>query len=144
MLVSRKETIKDSGPVSTLDFKHRFTEFCYPCREMKGLAYILISCLLFLGTESLRETFHFPGNNADIVCESDCCGCHEDQGNKSCDEDHDCESDCNCCHHFQITALEYKYLEVPGATVQSYHFGHYLNSYSYQYTDNFLQPPRFA
>lgn len=113
---------------------------------MKGLAYILISCLLFLGTEHLPEVFQLPGSEADIACETDCCGCQEDhpQRNNTCDDDHDCESDCNCCHHFQITALEYSYLEVPGATVESYHYGNYLNSYSYEYTDNFLQPPRFA
>jgi hypothetical protein len=33
---------------------------------------------------------------------------------------------------------------VTGVVVQSYHYGLYMNSYTFEYSANFLQPPRFG
>jgi hypothetical protein len=44
--------------------------------------------------------------------------------------------------HF--TALVYDFMEVDGITVQSFHYGNYENTYSFEYLDDFLQPPRKA
>lgn len=113
---------------------------------MKGIAIILTGCLLFLGSEHLRETYQLPGQAVDIACGSDCCDADDDHhsGEEPCDGDHDCLPGCNCSCHFHITAITFMFMELPGSVVQSYHYGHYMNSYTFEYTDNFLQPPRFG
>lgn len=119
---------------------------------MKGIAIILTFCLLMLGAGNLRYAFLFPDQGMEMACSSACC--HGDDKHNSeneacdekeaCDADHQCLPACDCCCQFQITATEYNYQEVPGITVQSFHYGNYRNSYTFEYTVRFLHPPRFS
>ena len=113
---------------------------------MKGIAIILAAFMLLLNFENLRETFQFPGDSAEMACCSDSCSPDEDHhdSKEPCDGDHDCLPGCDCSCQFQITAITYNFIELSGVVVQSYHYGHYMNSYSYEYSDDFLQPPRFG
>ena len=117
---------------------------------MKGIAIILAAFMLLLNFENLRETLQFPEDSAEMACysdsSSDCCSADENHhdSEEPCDGDHDCLPGCDCSCQFQITAITYSFLELSGVAVQSYHYGHYMNSYSYEYSDNFLHPPRFG
>jgi hypothetical protein len=113
---------------------------------MKGIAFILISSILILGTEHLWDRIQLSAESA--VMES-CCGCcntQDDNQNEKvpCGEDHDCLPGCDCMKPFQLTGIKYSLMEESGTVVLSYHYGHYINSYSYEYSDSFLQPPRLV
>ena len=109
---------------------------------MKGIAIILTSCMLLLSIGNLLENIQLSGENAEICC----CASEEDQhdSNEPCDTDQDCPPTCDCSSQFQITAIAYNFMEVTGVTVQSYHYVRYTNSYTFEYSDNFLHPPRFG
>ena len=117
---------------------------------MKGIAIILTGCMLFLSVGNLLGNFQFSGETAVIECCSDgcsgCCNADEDQqdSNEPCDTEQECPPACDCSFQYQITAITYSFIELTGAVVQSYHYGHYVNSYTFEYIDNFLQPPRFG
>jgi len=117
---------------------------------MKGIALILVGCMLLLSSENLLAGFHFHVETAEMSCctDHDSASCvpeadHPD-GKEPCKGDHDCLPGCDCSCHYQITALTYTFIEIAGTVVHSYHYGKYVNTYSYEYSDNFLQPPRFA
>lgn len=79
-------------------------------------------------------------------CGSDCCtpdNNHKDS-KEPCSGEQDCPPDCDCSNQYQITAITYSFLELTGVVVQSYHYGHYMNGYTFEYSKNFLQPPRFG
>ena len=115
---------------------------------MKGIAVILTTCMLFLNAGHLLETLQFPAENAAMEwcadCSSDCCDTDETQEDQknSCHGDQPCMPGCACSCDFQLTALVYSFMELDGVEVQSYHFGNYLNTYSFEYSSDFLQPPR--
>jgi hypothetical protein len=108
---------------------------------MKGIAIILAGCMLFLNLGNLRENFQFSVEAAGMECCADSCAdCCDTEG----DSDKDCPPTCDCSNQFQITAIAYHFMEVTGITVQSYHYGNYVNSYTFEYSADFLQPPRFG
>ena len=108
---------------------------------MKGIAIILAGCMLFLNLGNLRENFQFSLEAAGMECCADSCAdCCDTEG----DADKDCPPTCDCSNQFQITAIAYHFMEVTGITVQSYHYGNYVNSYTFEYSADFLQPPRFG
>jgi len=117
---------------------------------MKGIALILSFCMLFLSTGNFMELHQFPQDGSEMACcsdnSSDCCAPDKDNHNSKepCKGDHDCLPGCDCSCQFQITAITYSFLELTGVVVQSYHYGHYVNSYSFEFSGDFLQPPRFA
>ncbi len=117
---------------------------------MKGLAIILTACILLLNVEILMDNFQLSGETVAMeCCSGNCSGCcdpegeqHEDQA--PCEPDQDCAPGCDCSSQYQISAITYRFMELSGAMVQSYHYGHYMNNYTFQYSANFLQPPRFG
>jgi hypothetical protein len=117
---------------------------------MKVVAGILAAFMLFLGSERLLETIQLPGDTAEMSCcpdcSSGCCSPDEDQHNSKepCDEEQECPPGCDCSFQFQITAITYSFMEFTGVVVQSFHYGHYVNSYSFEYSEDFLHPPRFG
>ncbi len=117
---------------------------------MKGLAIILTACLLLLNVENLMENFQLSGETVAMECCSDnCSGCcdaegEHHEGQAPCEPDQDCAPGCDCSSQFQLTALVYSFMESSGATVQSYLYVRYMNTYSFEYSDDFLQPPRFS
>jgi len=117
---------------------------------MKGIAIILMGCMFFLNAGNLLGNIYFPGEAVVMdCCSDDCSGCwdsDEDQqdNREPCDTEEECPSSCDCSYQYQITAISYSFIELSGATVQSYHYGHYVNSYSFEFIHNFLQPPRFV
>jgi len=117
---------------------------------MKATAIILVGCMLFLNIGNLLETFQLPGESTEMCCCADscsgCCDSEEDQhdSQEPCDTDQDCLPGCDCSSQFQITAISYNFMELSGVVVQSYHYVRYMNTYTYEYSDNFLQPPRFG
>jgi len=113
---------------------------------MKGIAIILAGCMLFLNLGNLRENFQFSGEIAGLECCSGCCDAEGDQHDDKapCDSEEDCLPDCDCSYQYQITAITYNFMELTGVVVQSYHYGLYMNSYTFEYSVNFLQPPRFG
>jgi len=113
---------------------------------MKGIAIILLGCLLFMSSENLWANFQLPGEAAPMECCSDSCEPEEarkDSG-EPCQGEHDCLPGCDCSCQYQITAITYSFLELSGTVVQSYHYGHYSNTYFFEFTEDFLQPPRFG
>ena len=117
---------------------------------MKGIAIILAGCMLFLNIGNLLGNIQLPGENTEICCYansfSGCCDSEEEQrdSNEPCDTDQDCSPACDCTSQFQITAIAYSFMESNSVTVQSYHYVRYMNTYSFEYSDNFLHPPRFG
>ena len=107
---------------------------------MKGIAIILTTCMLFLNAGHLLETLQFPAENAAM----ECCATDEkpEDQKSSCHGDQPCMPGCACSCDFQLTALVYSFMELDGVMVQSYHYGNYLNTYSFEYSSDFLQPPR--
>ncbi|MEA3460372.1 MAG: hypothetical protein U9R49_00745 [Bacteroidota bacterium] len=117
---------------------------------MKGIALILVGCMLLLSSENLLAGFQFPVEAAEMSCcmdhSSDSCDTEADHpdGRQPCDGDHDCLPGCDCSCQYQISAITYSFIEVSGTVVHSYHYGQYVNTYSFEYSDDFLQPPRFG
>ena len=117
---------------------------------MKTIAIILTGCMLMLNAGHLLETMHAPVEVAAAEsctdCASSCCDAEEkpQESDKSCHGDSPCTPGCACSCDFQLSALVYNFLELDGTVVQSYHYGNYLNTYSFEYSDDFLQPPRKA
>jgi hypothetical protein len=111
---------------------------------MKWIAIILAACVLFLNIENLLENFQFQGEIAGLECCSGCCDAEGDQHDDKapCDSEEDCMPDCACSYQYQITAITCNLIEVTGVVVQSYHYGLYMNSYTFEYSANFPQPPR--
>jgi hypothetical protein len=117
---------------------------------MKATAIILVGCMLLLSIGNLLDNIKLAGENTEMCCCADsssgCCDSEEDQhdSNVPCNADQDCPPTCDCSSQFQITALAYSFMESSGVTVQSYHYIRYMNTYSFEYSDNFLHPPRFG
>ena len=117
---------------------------------MKGIAIILAGCMLFLNIGNLLENIQLPGENTKMCLCADscstCCDPEEDHhdSNEPCNADKDCPPACDCSSQFQLTALAYSFMESSGVTVQSYHYVRYMNTYSFEFSDNFLHPPRFG
>jgi hypothetical protein len=117
---------------------------------MKGIAIILSACLLLLNLENLRETVLSHGNASEMACCADgqpCC-CSPDMDpphtKEHCDGEFDSLPCCTCSCQFQITAISHNSMELSGVVVRSFHYGHHLESYFFEYADDFLQPPRFG
>ena len=117
---------------------------------MKGIAIILAGCMFFLNIGNLLANSQLPGENTEMCCCTDsgsgCCDSEEYQrdSKEPCDADQDCLPDCDCSSQFQLTALAYSFMQLNGVTVQSYHYFGYMNTYTFEYSDNFLHPPRFG
>lgn len=119
---------------------------------MKIIASILAVCVLLLNTGNLLENMH-SHDHAEIALmescsdqDSSCCDTeekHQDH-NLPCNADHDCTTGCNCSCGLHFAALIFEFMELNGVVVQSYHYGNYLNTYTFEYLDDFLQPPRKA
>lgn len=117
---------------------------------MKGIAIILTSCMLLLNMGNLLENIQLSVESAEICCCADSCSgcCDSEEGqhdsNEPCETDQECPPACDCSPQIQVTAIAYNFMEVTGVTVQSYHYVRYTNSYTFEYSDNFLHPPRFG
>jgi len=117
---------------------------------MKGIVIILAGCVLFLNIGSILENIQLPGQDTALCCCADtssgCCDSEEHQrdSHEPCNTDQDCTPACDCSSQFQISAIAYSFMEATGITVQSYHYVRYMNTYSFEYSDNFLHPPRFG
>ena len=117
---------------------------------MKGIAIILAGCMLFLNMGEFLDTIQISGESTEMCCCADsstaCCDSEEEQQNspEPCDTDKDCPPTCDCSSQFQITAIAFSFMEATGVMVQSYHYVRYMNTYSFEYSDDFLQPPRFG
>lgn len=117
---------------------------------MKVIAIILSACMLMLNTGDLLNVvnMHAHEDEAVMACcqdtDSGCCNSDdsaEDQ-ERSCQDDHNCSPGCHCSCGIHITALVYDFTEPDGMAVQSYDYGNYLNSYTFEFSGDFLQPPR--
>lgn len=113
---------------------------------MKVIAIIISASLFLLSTGLLLETLQPQAEVLASACCADCADCCDteelpQESDKSCHGD-SCTGACSCSCDFQISALVYEFLELNGTIVQSYHFVNYLNTYSYEYAEDFLQPPR--
>lgn len=117
---------------------------------MKVIAIILTGCMLLLNAGHLLETMQSPAEIAAMECcadcSSDCCDSDEkpQDSKKTCHGDNPCMPGCACSCDFQLSALAYGFMELNGMVVQSYHYGNYLNTYTFEYSNDFLQPPRKA
>ena len=117
---------------------------------MKGIAIILSACMLILNTGNLLENLHL--DDSAVAHAMECCADHEDSccdtgtdnqdHKKACEHDHNFSPGCHCSCGFHFTALVYDFMDMNGTTVQSFHYGNYMNTYSFEYSDDFLQPPR--
>jgi hypothetical protein len=119
-------------------------------RIMKGIAIVWIGCLLLLNCAYLMETLQLAGEVDEMeccaACHAGCCNADEEHRDRheACDSDQECPPDCDCSDQFQISAIAYGFIEPGGVVVQSYHYGLYKNSYTFEYSSSFLQPPRFG
>lgn len=117
---------------------------------MKATAIILVGCMLLLNMGNILENIQVPVETTEMCCCSDsdsaCCDSGEDQSDSKepCDTNKDCSPACDCSSQFQLTALAFSFMETSGDVVQSYHYVAYRNTYSFEYSDNFLHPPRFG
>ena len=117
---------------------------------MKTLAIILTGCMLFLNTGYLLEPSHVhvedTTSESCTDCSTDCCDTEENpqETDGSCHGDSPCTPGCACSCHIHISALTYEFMELDGTVVQTYHYGNYLNTYTFEYSGEFLQPPRKA
>ena len=102
--------------------------------------------MLFLNVGNLVENIQFSGEVDGLECCTACCNTGEEHhaDREPCDSDQECLPDCACTSQFQITALVYNFIEVAGVSVHSYHYVRYMNTYTFEYSDDFLHPPRFG
>jgi hypothetical protein len=117
---------------------------------MKVIAVILSACMLILNAGHLLDTQEPPLQEAAMECCADscsgCCDTDENQKDqeKPCSEDQHCGPACECSSEYQLSAVDFGFPELNGIAVNSYDYGNYLNTYSFEYSGEFLQPPRFA
>lgn len=112
---------------------------------MKIIAYILLVCLVFMGMNRFMHGLEAQMQVADLSCEMDCCASDDDcEEEEDSSIDHSCSPgcDCDCCFH--ITAIQYQFISIPTAEVQSYHFGNYSNNYRFEFFIPPFQPPRLT
>lgn len=111
---------------------------------MKGIAIILAACLFLINTGNLLESLHDPLDAASMECCSDqgCSCCDEQDHKSSCEDDHACGLSCHCSCGLQLSDLAYAFIEPESIAVQAYHYGNYVNTYTFEYSGDFLQPPR--
>lgn len=115
---------------------------------MKAIALILTASMLLLNTGHLLETLQPPAEISHSGCcedcSSDCCNPAENpqERDSSCHGDTPCTPGCACSCDIQLSALTYEFMELEGTIFQSCHYGNYLNTYSFEYAEDFLHPPR--
>lgn len=127
------------------DSKHNIAVFCYIFAMMKVTAYIVLLSLLTMGATRFMHGMEEPVTQVEMSCEKDCCDSHDDcEKEADTSSEHSCPPgcDCDCCFH--ITALNYHFISVPGATVQSFHYVSYQISYTFEYFTPLFQPPRLG
>ncbi len=108
---------------------------------MKAIAYILIVSLAFMGLNRFMHGMANPEPKAEVSCQMDCCGDEETTEHGS---DHQCPPGCDCGCCFHLTAINYQFMSLPGADVQTQHYGNYQDSYHFDYFIPLFQPPRLA
>ena len=115
---------------------------------MKAIAYILIVSLAFMGLNRFMHGMENPLPNAEISCHMDYCAqeddCGADKETTDHDPDHQCPPGCDCGCCFNLTAINYQFMSLPGADVQSYHYGHHQDNYYFDFFIPLFQPPRLA
>lgn len=98
-----------------------------------------------MGINRFMHGIEQPVHVTEMSCEMDCCDSHDDcEQEEDSGSDQSCPSGCDCDCCFQITAIRYQFMSVPGATVQSYHFASFRNSYHFEYYTPLIHPPRLA
>ncbi len=115
---------------------------------MKAIAYILIVSLAFMGLNRLMHGINNHAPVAESLCSMDCCGseddCGEDKEATDHAPDHQCPTGCDCSCCFHLTAINYQFMSLPGAHMQTYHYGHYHDNYHFDYFIPLFQPPRLG
>ena len=78
----------------------------------------------------------------------DCCAdeddCEADEETTNQGPDHQCPPGCDCGCCFQITAINYQFMSLAGADVQSYHYGQHQDNYYFDFFIPLFQPPRLG
>jgi len=84
----------------------------------------------------------------EALCQMDCCDSEDDyQGHEEAtdhESDHKCPPGCACGCCFHLTAIHYQFMSLPGADVQTYHYGQLHENYQFDYFIPLLQPPRLG
>ena len=125
---------------------------------MKLVAYILVIGLGILGMNRFMIGTQFVIEETEQTCHVECCGSGDGSaGMEKCEHEtesgdaeegndltHTCPKgcDCSCCYH--ITAITYHFISIPFSTVQSYHYGSYINEYHFEFKTPLFEPPRFG
>jgi len=112
---------------------------------MKFFAYIALVSLIFMGVNRFMHGLQPHVDAVEMACDMDCCDSHDDcEKEEDSQSDHQCPPgcDCDCCFH--ITAINYQFISVLAAEVQSHYYGSYLNNYQFEFLIPLFQPPRPA
>jgi hypothetical protein len=116
---------------------------------MKVSAYIFLFSLVIISSYPMIEGLQIAQEQSLSGFESCCCDHSQDA---CCDEgteperekDHTCDTGCECACHFHFSAVYFQFNKLQMAEEQEYHYGEYVDSYSFEYFSLHLPPPRLA
>jgi hypothetical protein len=115
---------------------------------MKAFAYILIVSLALMGLNRFMHGMENPRAEDAISRHMECCAdedeCGADEATPDQDSDHQCPPGCDCGCCFHLTAIHYQFMSLPGADMETYHYGQHQDNYYFDFFIPLFQPPRLG
>lgn len=116
---------------------------------MKAMAYIFLFSLVILGTyptiQHLQVQLETKVSGITTCCcdqtKDSCCETPADQDEE---KSHDCDTACDCGCQYHLNAVQFQFQNLQLAEEQEYHFGEYVNAYSFEYFSLHIPPPRLG
>jgi hypothetical protein len=116
---------------------------------MKAYVYIFLFSLAVLGSYPLIQHLQVPleqniSGTVSCCCdpsEDSCCEIPADQDEE---KSHDCDSGCDCACKYHVNALYFQFSNLQVAEEQEYHYGEYVNAYSFEFFSLHIPPPRLG
>jgi len=113
------------------------------------MAYIFLFSLTILGSYPLVQEMLFPLEQSISDSDACCCdqaqdGCCEMPSDQDEENNSDCGSACDCQCQLHLNALHFQFNTLQLTQEQEYHYGEYINVYSFEYFSLHIPPPRLG
>lgn len=116
---------------------------------MKVMAYIFLFSLAILGSYPMIQHLQVPLEQSITVADTCCCdnaqeNCCEMDADKEDEKSHECDSACDCGCKYHVNAMHFQFSNLQVAEEQEYHYGEYVNAYSFEFSSLHIPPPRLG
>jgi hypothetical protein len=113
------------------------------------MAYIFIFSLAILGSYPMIRHMQFPLEQSISGTDSCCCDASQDScctmdAEQEDEKSPECDSACDCACKYHVNALYFQFSNLQVAEEQEYHYGEYVNAYSFEFSSLHIPPPRLG